>query len=217
MKVEIWSDIRCPFCYIGKRKFEMALAGFPHRDRVEVVWHSFELDPNLRTMPGKSMHDYLAEIKGMPRERSVQMHDHVSRSAKEVGLVYNFDQAVVANSLKAHRLVHLAKTHGLADEAEERLFRAHFTEGLNTDDPDTLVRLGSEIGLSAAEVREMFSGDAFTREVREDEAEAHTIGIQGVPFFLINRKYAVSGAQSPTSFLKGLEKAWDEYEKELTK
>ncbi|MBB6502830.1 DsbA family oxidoreductase [Pedobacter cryoconitis] len=208
MKVDIWSDVRCPFCYIGKRKFELALAQFDHKDQVEVEWHSFELDPNAETKPGVSSYDHLAQTKGQSREWSEQMHGQVTRAAAEVGLNFNFDQTVVANSFNAHRLIQLAKTKGLGNEIEEQLFAAHFVTGKNIDDRDTLLAIGKSIGLEEAEVTQMLAGDDFSMDVRGDEQIAQQIGISGVPFFIIDQKLAVSGAQQPETFLGALDQAW---------
>jgi predicted DsbA family dithiol-disulfide isomerase len=214
MKVDIWSDIRCPFCYIGKRKFENALAQFPQKDKVEVEWHSFELDPGIKTEKGTNIYDYLATRKGISRESSERMHEQVTDMARSVGLEYNFDLAVIANSFDAHRLIQMAKQYGLGDEAEERLFRAYFTEGKDISDHLTLIILGDEIGLSGKEVKAMLDSDAFADEVRYEERQARESGINAVPFFVINDKYAVSGAQQPAVFLNALQKGWGDYEKE---
>jgi predicted DsbA family dithiol-disulfide isomerase len=213
MKVDIWSDVMCPFCYIGKRKFETALAQFEHKDKVEIDWHSFQLDPSIETQPGRNVYDYLAERKGATREWSVQVHDQVAQSAKEVGLQYNFDKAVIANSFDAHRLIQLAKTCGLGDAAEERLFRAYFTEGKNTADHQVLAELGQEIGLDKEEVLHVLTTNMHASDVNKDIRQAQSIGVRGVPFFVINEQYAVSGAQAPESFLQALQQAWKEYEK----
>jgi len=210
MKVDIWSDIRCPFCYIGKRKFEMALAGFAHKDEVEVTWHSFELEPGLVTEPGKSTYDYLAERKGMSRAAAIQALQQMTATAAEVGLAFDFDKAVVANSFDGHRLIHLAKSAGLGNEGKERMLKAYYTEGANIDDRATLQQLGEEMGLDATAVSDMLQGDAFAADVRKDEATAQANGINGVPFFVFNGKYAVSGAQPPSTFLETLEYAWKE-------
>lgn len=210
MQVNIWSDIRCPFCYIGKRKFEAALEKFPHKDKVEVIWRSFELDPNLITRKDISMYDYFAELKGMTREHAVQMNNQVSQVAKEVGLDFNIEQSVVANSFDGHRLIQLAKAHGLGSEAEEALFKAHFTDGENIDDQKVLINIGRSIGLDESEINQMYASEAYSAEVREDQKLAQSIGVRGVPFFVFNDKYAVSGAQSPESFLEVLEKAFSE-------
>ena len=210
MKVEIWSDIMCPFCYIGKRKFENALRQFPHKDQVEVIWHSYLLDPDLQQVPGKSIHEVLAEKKGCSTQQARQMNDQVTAMAREVGLAYNLDQAVPANTFAAHRLSHLAKKHGLQQEAEEGLFRAYFVEGKNIQDTDTLVQIGQECGLAEAEVRQVLAGDAFADEVQRDLYEARQIGVRGVPFFVLNQKYAVSGAQPSEVFLQALNQVWEE-------
>lgn len=207
MIVEIWSDVMCPFCYIGKRKFEAALAQFPHRDRVEVVWKSFQLDPSLETDPGKSVQQSLAEKKGWSLEYTQQSMTHVTHMAKAVGLDYDFDKAVVANSFDAHRFSHLAKKHGLQDQAEEKLFAAYFTEGKNTADRQTLIQLGVEIGLDATEVGKMLSGNDYAQEVKNDIDEARQLGLTGVPFFVFERKFGVSGAQDSKVLLQVLEKA----------
>ena len=212
MKIDIWSDIRCPFCYIGKRRLEAALSSFPQKDKVEITWHSFELDPAMKTDTGTDVYTYLAERKGQSRDWSVQMHEHVTQTAKDAGLDYRFDKAIMANSFNAHRLIQLAKTQGLGDAAEEALFRAYFTEGKNIDDKDTLVAIGTGIGLEESKIKEMLSSDAYTKEVRADEAIAHEIGINGVPFFVLNNKYGVSGAQPSEVFLSALQQAWADYE-----
>jgi len=208
MKVDIWSDVNCPFCYIGKRKFELALEQFEHKNLVEVEWHSFELDPNAEARPGLNAYDYLAEKKGQTREWSIQMHEQVIAAAAEVGLKFDFDQVVIANSFNAHRLIQLAKSKGLDSEIEEQLFIAHFTEGKNIDDHTVLIETGKAAGLEQAEIETLLAGDTLTNEVRADEQIAQQIGISGVPFFIINQKLAVSGAQPPAIFLGALEQAW---------
>jgi predicted DsbA family dithiol-disulfide isomerase len=208
MKVDIWSDVRCPFCYIGKRKFELALEKFAHSDAVEVEWHSFELDPNTETRPELNATDYLAEIKGQSREWAEQMNNQVTAIAAQVGITFDLDNAKVANSFQAHRLIQLAKFNGLGNEAEEELFKAYFTEGKNIDDQAVLVALGESIGLQKTAVQEMLAGYDFSNEVRADEQIAQQIGIGGVPFFIIDQKLSVSGAQAPETFLGALEQAW---------
>jgi predicted DsbA family dithiol-disulfide isomerase len=214
MKVDIWSDVRCPFCYIGKRKFEKALEKFPHKNEIEVNWHSFELDPTLKTDPAVNAVEHIAEIKGISKEQAEGMHAYVTNAAKEIGLDFNFEKNVVANSFNAHRLIQLAKTKGLANEAEEALFKAHFTEGKNIDDKKALIEIGLAIGLTKDDVNEIFTSDAFAQEVNQDEMQAQSFGIRGVPFFILNNKYAVSGAQSPEVFSQALSQAWTEFEKE---
>ena len=207
MKIEIWSDVMCPFCYIGKRRLEEALAQFPQKDTVEIEWKSFQLDPATVTDPDKNVYEYLAEKKGMSVEESKQMHGQVISMAKNAGLEYNFDKAVIANSFDAHRLMQFAKTKGLGDEAEERIFKGHFTEGVNVADHNELVRLAGEIGLDKDEAKKVLDSNNFGTVVKSDIAEAQQIGVRGVPFFVIDRKYAVSGAQPVEVFLGTLQKA----------
>jgi len=210
MKVEIWSDVMCPFCYIGKRRFEDALQQFAHKDDVEVEWKSFQLNPDMKTDPSINISQYLADAKGWTLEYAQQMNAHVTEMAEQVGLTYNLDRSVVANSFNAHRFTHLAKKHGLGDDAEEQLFKAYFTDGKNMDDIETLAGLGAEIGLDKEEVIAVLNSDTYTDEVKHDVAEAEYLGIRGVPFFVINGKYAVSGAQAVPVFSETLEKAFAE-------
>jgi predicted DsbA family dithiol-disulfide isomerase len=210
MKVEIWSDVMCPFCYIGKRKFEAALANFPQGDLVEVEWKSFQLNPNQVTDPSLNTVAHLAASKGWSLDYAKQMSDGVTRMAAEVGLKYDFERAVVANSFDAHRLSHYAKSKGKGDAFEERLFRAYFVEGRNTADHTVLAGLAAEVGLPEADALAVLGSTAFADAVQADIATARQIGVQGVPFFVIDRRYAVSGAQQPEVFLGALEKAWEE-------
>lgn len=212
MKVDIWSDVRCPFCYIGKHKFEKGLQQFPYKEKIEVVWHSFELDPYLKTDPSLNSLQYLAEKKGITLQEAEQMTQYVAGAAREIGLHFDSGRSVVANSFNAHRLIQLAKTKGLGNEAGEELFEAFFTDGKNIDDQETLMQIGDSIGLDPGEVERIFSSRAFEEAVRQDEKQAQTLGISGVPFFVFNNKYAVSGAQAPDIFLRALEKSWSEFE-----
>ncbi len=209
MEVKIWSDVRCPFCYIGKRKFETALAAFAHKDEVKITWKSFELDPDLQTVADINIYEYFSKAKGIPQEQAVDMFNNVTQVAAEVGLDFKLDQSVVANSFKAHRVIQLAKTLNLGDEIEEALFRIHFMEGKNIDDEQVLTETAKNIGISASAVQSLFNGDDFDAEVRIDQLEAQRIGIRGVPFFVFDDKYAVSGAQAPEIFLQTLEKAYE--------
>lgn len=201
----------CPFCYIGKRKFEQALQRFEGKNEVVVDWHSFQLDPYMKSQPGKDIYSYLAEAKGQSREWSLQMHEQVTNTAKAVGLTYNFDIAVIANSFDAHRLIQLARKYDKGDAAEERLFLAYFTEGKDMSDSATLVSLGQDIGLDKQEVADMLAGSDYSSAVKADINEAAEIGVRGVPFFVFDRKYAVSGAQSPDVFLQVMEKSFGEW------
>lgn len=214
MRIEIWSDIVCPFCYIGKRKFETALEQFSHRDDVVVVWHSYQLFPEYKQQTGADFYETVGRLKGMSRAQSLQMHTQIAQHAKEVGLVYNFEKIPFPNTIDAHRFSLYAKTQGLQNEAEEKLFYAYFTEVRNIGDIEVLVQLGREIGLNGDEVKEALSSKQFANEVKDDIAEAQRIGVSGVPFFLINGKLAVAGAQDPQAFLDVLMRAWKEWSEE---
>jgi predicted DsbA family dithiol-disulfide isomerase len=207
MKVEIWSDVMCPFCYIGKRKFEKALAEFEGKENVEIEWKSFQLNPSLKTDAGKSINQYLAEIKGWSLEQAKEMNARVSAMAKEVGLNYNFDKAIVANSFDAHRLIQFAKRKNVGDQMEEALFKAYFIDGKNTADHTTLISLAAEAGLDETETKAILDSGIFADEVEADIELAGQIGVRGVPFFVFDRKYAVSGAQAPEVFLETMKKA----------
>ncbi len=211
MQVEIWSDVMCPFCYIGKRRFDQALASFDHKDQVEPVWKSFQLAPDIKTSPGKNLHQYLAEHKGISLGEAKQMNARVTEMARQAGLTYRFDQAVVANSRNAHRFSHFARHHGRQHEAEELLFHAYFTEGKNIDDYETLIQLGVEIGLDEPALRSALEAGSYDKEVQADIQEANEIGIRGVPFFIFDHKYAVSGAQSLEIFQSALNKSFTEW------
>ncbi len=215
MTVEVWSDIMCPFCYIGKRNYETALKQFTGRDQVEIKWRSFQLDPTIPVNnPRKeNVYQYLADRKGISYEESAKMHERLIQTAKEAGLDYRFDKAIVANSFDAHRLIQLAKTKGLGDEAEERLFRAYFTEGRDFGDHETLKTIGKEIGLEEEEIKEALSSEEYAAKVEDDIQEAAEIGVRGVPFFVFDRKYAVSGAQPPEYFLQALKQSFEEWRK----
>jgi len=211
MKIEIWSDVMCPFCYIGKRNFETALARFKDKEEVEIIWKSFQLDPTLPEVAQESQHDYLVKSKGMSPAQVESMLENVTRMAKRAGLDYHLDRSVMVNSFRAHRLIQLAKNEGLGDEAEERLFRAYFTEGLDIADTDTLTRLGKEIGLDEGDIQEALTDNRYAELIRNDIEEAQALGIRGVPFFVFDRKYGVSGAQPPEQFLQTLEKSFSEW------
>lgn len=208
MKVEIWSDVMCPFCYIGKRNFETALSQFADREHIEVVWKSYQLDNSIPNVPTENYLNYLVKNKGMSPKDVKRMLDNVTKSAKEVGLTYDFDKAVMVNSGKAHQLIQFAKTKGLGNEAEEALFLAFFTEGKNIADIPTLTKIGKAIGLNEAEIKTAFTDEKYAMLVKQDIVEASQVGVQGVPFFVLDRKVAVSGAQPAEEFLKNLEKSF---------
>jgi predicted DsbA family dithiol-disulfide isomerase len=208
LKIEIWSDVICPFCYIGKRKFEAALAQFPARDRIEVEWKSFQLAPHAVTDPARNALANLAEKKGWTMEFARQAMASVIERAQSVGLHFDYDHATVANTFDAHRLAHFAASQGKGDEMQERLFRAYFSEGRNVGDPEALATLAAEVGLPEPEAREVLASGQFTEEVRRDVEFAQRLGINGVPFFVFDRKYAVSGAQDTEIFLEALQRSF---------
>ncbi|MEP7128373.1 MAG: DsbA family oxidoreductase [Chitinophagales bacterium] len=214
MKVEIWSDVMCPFCYIGKRKFETALNSFDHRAEVEIEWKSFQLSPDMKTDPNTNINQFLSDHKGISIEQAQKMNSRVTEMAKQVGLVYDFEKSVVANSFNAHRFSHFAKQHGKQEEAEEKLFAAYFTEGKNIDDYTTLIALGIEMGLDADALKTALENKSFTAEVNADLEEARRLRVNGVPFFVFDRKYAVSGAQDSKVFAEVLEKSFGEWSDE---
>ncbi|GAA5513165.1 hypothetical protein Dcar01_01891 [Deinococcus carri] len=210
LRVDIWSDIACPWCYIGKRRFEQALATFPQREQVEVVWHAFELDPSAPAQGPLSVRDGLARKYGRTPEQAQEMLDHMTGVAAQEGLDYHFERLRPTNTFQAHQLIQLAAEQGLADAVEERLFAAYLTQGELLGDPEALVRLGTEAGLAAEEVRAALESGRYAQAVRQDEAQAQALGISGVPFFVLGGKYGVSGAQ-PAEVLRGaLEQVWNE-------
>jgi len=208
--VDVWSDIVCPFCYIGKRNFEDAVKKAGLNGVVKVIWHSFELAPDAKTNPDASIYEELAKRKGWSHEQSKQIHQQMEQRAKESGLEYNFDQTIPANSFKAHRLLHLASMHHIQNEVKELLLKGYFTDGKNIDNDETLVEMGKNAGLKEDEIREALYSETFENEVREDIENARKLGIQGVPFFVLNQKYAISGAQPVEVFVEALEKIKEE-------
>jgi predicted DsbA family dithiol-disulfide isomerase len=215
MQVEIWSDVVCPWCYIGKRRFERALAAFPHRDEVDVVWRSFELDPQApEFVPGAppvTTVQRLADKYGVDREGALAMTRHATSVAAGEGLAFDLDHAVSGNTRTAHRLLHAARHDGgavLQDAVKERFLRGYFTERADVSDPAVLARLATEAGLDDAEARRVAHGDAHAAEVDADIAQAHAYGANGVPFFVVDGRYGVSGAQPTELFTQALARAW---------
>jgi predicted DsbA family dithiol-disulfide isomerase len=206
--VEIWSDIVCPWCYIGKRRLETALQSFEHAGDVELEWRSFQLDPSIVPGTTEPVYDALAAKFGGSKAQVKAMTAQVGALAEAEGLHYDFDRAVSINTFDAHRLIHLAKAHGLGAQAHERLMRANLIEGATLDTP-TLVRLGAEIGVPAAEAQRVLDGDDYTTDVRDDIRQAQLYGATGVPFFVLNQAYGVSGAQSADVFLQALRTAYE--------
>lgn len=200
----------CPFCYIGKRKIEEALNQFENKKSVIIEWKSFELDPNFVASPNESIIDHLAEKYRRDTDWAKSMVDNMTENAKRSGLDFHFEKAILANSFNAHRLLHLAKEYNLGNELKESLFKAYLTEGKNVNDWDTLTQIGLEIGLESQKIEQLVNTNKYTKEVRQDQQEAQTLGITGVPFFVFDNKYAVSGAQPTEVFLKTLEKTWAE-------
>lgn len=211
MKVEVWSDVVCPFCYIGKTHFDEALAQFADNQNIEFVWKSFQLNPNLQTDLSQTLYEHLSENKGISVEQARGMGNHAAQMGTNAGLQLNFDQAVVANSFNAHRLIHFAKANGLQQEMKTRLFKAYFTEGKNIDDKETFIGLATEIGLNEAEAKAVLESDKYADAVNADIQESQQLGVRGVPFFVFDRKYAVSGAQDSSVFLETLEKSFSEW------
>lgn len=203
MKVEIWSDVVCPWCYVGKRRFESALELFD--EEVEVEWRSFELDPSAPQSTDLPLDQALARKYRMPLERAREMMENMRAMAEEEGLEFNFEKAQGGNTFDAHRLIQFAKNKGEGDAMKERLLRAYFTEGKPITDHETLVELAEEAGLDSETARATLLSDGYEEEVRADEREARQIGVTGVPFFLIDGQYGVSGAQSPDTLVKVLE------------
>jgi predicted DsbA family dithiol-disulfide isomerase len=210
MNIEIWSDVVCPWCYIGKRRFERAVASFGHPDEVEVTYRSFELDPSAPEQRTGTHAEHIARKYGMTTAQAEQAGQQMTERAAADGLDFRFDLMHGGSTFDAHRLLHLAKDHGLQPEMKERLMRATFTEGLPIADKPTLVKLATEAGLPAAEAQAVVDGDAYTDAVRADEQQAASYGITGVPFFVADGKYAVSGAQSPEVLLQLLQRAHDD-------
>ena len=211
MKIEIWSDVMCPFCYIGKRHFEEALSKFSDKEHIDIEWKSFQLDPTMPDVVEESQEDYLVKRKGMSRDQIQGMLQNVTAMGKEAGLDFNFDQSIMVNSQKAHQLIQFAKSKGLGNEIEERLFQAYFTEGKNVADQTTLTELGKEIGLDENELQVAFNDDKYLYQMKQDIQEAQNIGVRGVPFFVFDRKYGVSGAQPTEAFLETLNKSFGEW------
>lgn len=208
MKIEIWSDVVCPWCYIGKRRFEEALSKFEHRDDVEVVWRSYQLDPTTPSDAGQSVTEMLSKKYGVSRQQAEAMNDRVTAVATEVGLEYHLDLAKHSNTFDAHQLIHLGTKHGVQDEVKERLMKGYFVEGEAVGDAETLVRLVSEVGIDPEEARAALKNGTYADEVRADEQRARMFGIQGVPFFAIDEKFGVSGAQPSEVFSEALAAGW---------
>jgi predicted DsbA family dithiol-disulfide isomerase len=204
MRIEIWSDVICPWCYIGKRRFEAALAAFPHKEEVTVVWRSFELDTKSPSRYSETLIEMLARNYHVSLHEAENMNARVSSLATEVGLDYRLNEARPGNTFDAHRLLHLAASRQMGDRAMERLMHAYFSEALPVGDRAALANLAPEFGISSNEALAMFESDAFVEAVRADETRASALGISGVPFFVIDGKIGISGAQPVEVFAKAL-------------
>ncbi|PLT28835.1 DsbA family oxidoreductase [Peribacillus deserti] len=209
MKIEVWSDFVCPFCYIGKRRLEEALAQFPNRDSVELEFKSFELDPNAEKFSGKNIHEALAEKYGMTIEQARNANAGVGQQAATVGLSFNFEDMKPTNTFDAHRLAKFAKTQGKEALITEELLHAYFTDSKDLGNLEVLADLGSQAGLDRQEAMQVLEDkNAYSNDVRIDEAIAQQYGVTGVPFFVINQKYAISGAQPKETFVNAIQKVW---------
>jgi predicted DsbA family dithiol-disulfide isomerase len=206
MTIEIWSDIACPFCYIGKRQLESALSSYPDKDKVTIIWKSFQLDPTLVSDASTNLLASLMDKKGWTKEQAEEAMGHVTRMAKDFNLKYDFEKVVVANTLDAHRLLHLAKKEGKQSEVKELLMQAYFMQGKNIADKPTLIEIGKEAGLPDIQLDIVVYTDQHRAEVIYDIQKARKLGISGVPFFVFDQKYGISGAQGVDTILEVMEK-----------
>ncbi|MFP3831363.1 DsbA family protein [Chryseobacterium sp. SIMBA_028] len=210
MKIEIWSDVMCPFCYIGKNNFEQALEKLPFKGEVEVEWKSFQLDPTLDSNKTQNTIQYFREKKGVPESQATQMLTQVTQMGKGAGIDFDFEKALITNTFNAHKLLHLAKKYNKSNEMEEALFIAHFIDGQNVGDTEVLVSLAEKLGIDKDEARQAVTSDQLDYEVNQDILEARNNGVSGVPFFVLNGKYAVSGAQPVEVFENALQQTYKE-------
>jgi predicted DsbA family dithiol-disulfide isomerase len=208
MRVDIWSDVVCPWCYVGKRRFERALAAFEHHADVQVVHHSFQLNPAAPPGETTSRRESLKQKYNLSDAQVLDLDARMEQTAAAEGLTYDLSGGVTGNTFDAHRVLHLARERGIQDAVIERLYRAYFTEQRSLFDQASLIALAAEAGLDADEVRRMLDGRDYVQEVERDIAEARSLGAHGVPFFVIDGRYAVSGAQSPEVFAQALARAW---------
>ena len=211
MRVEIWSDIACPWCYIGKRRFEQAMTDFPHRDAIDVVWRSFELNPDAPKTAGLPTVELLATKYRTSIEKAQAMMDGMTTTGAAEGITFDFARSVSGNTFDAHRLIHFADTGGKRGAMVERLFAAYFTEGLTLSSHETLVRLAADVGLDAQEAATMLSAEGYAKDVHADERRATELGITGVPFFAIDERYGISGAQPASALTEALSQAYSEF------
>lgn len=211
MKVQIWSDVMCPFCYIGKREFERALDTFSAKNQLDIEWKSYQLAPDIETDVNKSLSEYLSDMKGISVEDANNMNSSVAERGTDVGLEFNFDKAIPANTRLAHNLIHFAKESGKQNEAEELLFRSYFTDGKNVDNVQTLLNIGDELGLESEALKVALEQGNYDNAIQKDIYEAFQLGVRGVPFFVFDNKYGVSGAQPSQVFSQTIEQAYTEW------
>lgn len=213
MKLEIWSDVVCPWCYIGKRRLEAALSEFTHKKEVIIEWKSYQLDPEMETDINVSIYDYLSDRKGIPYDQAEAMGHNVSAVAHDMGLDYNLDKTIPVNTLQAHEVLHFAKDHNLQNETKERLLKAYFIEGQNLDDRSTLLKLAQEVKLDREQLLDSLEKKDYASAVQEDIKVAREFGVRGVPFLVFNRKFGISGAQTKEEFLKTLNESYADWKK----
>lgn len=211
MKIEIWSDVACPFCYIGKRHLEEAKNSLPFKEEINIIWKSYQLDPMYHNTKKETIYEHLVQSKGMSVDQVKQMTDQVVDMASNAGLQFNFDSTIPANTFDAHRLIHLAAHHNLQDQAKEALLKAYFIDGKDVADKSVLQKIAEEIGLDQTEIVETLDSDKFSDDVKHDIKESKDIGVQGVPFFVLDGKYAISGAQPVTAFKDAISQAYNEW------
>ncbi|RVT79722.1 DsbA family oxidoreductase [Flavobacterium sufflavum] len=218
LKIQIWSDIMCPFCYIGKRRLENAITQFGHQDTIEIEWKSFQLDPNFIASEDDNLVEHLAEKYRKDKDWAIETLENMTQNAANSGLEFHFEKSVMANSFHAHRLLHLAKKQNLGSQLKELLFKAYFTNGEDVNNKETLKQIGIQAGLDPNKIDEVLNSNSYADEVQQDMLAAQKIGVQGVPFFIFDNKYAISGAQHVETFVKTLEKVWEEgdFESKIT-
>lgn len=212
IRVEIWFDYTCPFCYIGKKKFEAALEQFDYKNEVEIVLHSFEMVTGYYPHAGESIYETASKHAGMSVSQAKHAYMQVTDMARMTGLDYRFDQTIPANTFNAHRLTHHAAAHGKAYALSERIFKAYFTEGLNINDPSTLALLAAEAGLDGTKSLAVLESNQYTTEVHKDEKDSRLASVRGMPYFLFNETYSISGARDQSVFKEVLDQAWSKVE-----
>ena len=214
MKIEIWSDVMCPLCYIGKRHLEGALETLPFSNEIEIEWKSYQLNPEYHNTSNESLYDYLTRAKGMTLEQAKQLTGNVLEMASNAGLALDLERSVPANSFDAHRFLHFAKAKGLQNEGEEALFHAHFMEGKDIANKQVLLAIGQALGLVKLEIDNALAGDDYAEAVQYDVYESQQIGIRGVPYFVFDKKYALSGAQPIETFKAAITQSFTEWKEE---